>query len=124
MRLLLDTHALIWAIADPGRLSEAASTAVTNPTNHVLVSVASAWEISIKRSLGKLDFTEIETELLDRYRFELAPITLQHTAALAALPHLHRDPFDRMLVAQAHCDGLIIVSRDPQIARYRVETLW
>ncbi len=124
MRLLLDTHALIWAVAAPERLPGEVAEILVDPANEVVVSVASAWEVAIKRSLGKLVFPNVTPALLDRYRFTPLPIDLHHTVAVAGLPDLHRDPFDRMLVAQARTEQLVLVTHDEQVTAYGIDVLW
>lgn len=123
MRLLLDTQVLLWALMNPGRLSTAAIDAIETGENQILVSVASPWEISIKAALGNLAPPEDLELQLKEMRFELLPIALRHTEAVAFLPHHHGDPFDRMLVAQAQVDGLTLVSSDREIRRYPVSLL-
>lgn len=124
MRLLLDTHALIWWMADASELSDRARSAIAERSNEVMVSIASLWEIVIKRALGKLEFPEDVETTLAVEGFGLLPIGFGHLRALESLPTLHRDPFDRMLVAQALADGLVIVSGDPAVARYGAPILW
>jgi PIN domain nuclease of toxin-antitoxin system len=124
VKLLLDTHTLIWMATDPGQLSEPAATAITDPTHDVYVSAVSGWEISIKRARGRLRFPDVNREMLRALRLTELPVTLRHTAGIAALPDHHRDPFDRMLVAQARTDDLTIVTRDPAIASYDVAVHW
>lgn len=120
MRLLLDTQVLIWVLANPERLPAATADALETYENQVLVSVASPWEISIKTALGKLPpIDDLEFLMADKH-FELLPISLSHTAAVASLPHHHRDPFDRMLIAQAQVEGLTLVTSDRDIRRYPV----
>lgn len=124
MRLLLDTHALIWAVAEPARLPPSLHDLVADPATDVLVSAASAWEIAIKVSLDRLEFQPVDARLLDRFRFRLHPVALRHTSEVARLPLVHRDPFDRMLVAQARVDELVLASRDEVFADYDVMTRW
>lgn len=124
MKLLLDTHAVIWAVAAPRHLPDRVVDAVADQANQVLVSVASAWEVAIKRALGKLEFDDITSDLLARFGFDRLEIGLRHTSAVGELPDLHTDPFDRMLVAQATTDDLVLVTRDPRIGEYDVEVLW
>ncbi len=124
MRYLLDTHALIWAVADPDRLPGDVRNTIIDAANVILVSVASAWEVAIKRAIGKLEFTDVTTELLDRYGFERLDIRLDHVAAVGDLPTHHHDPFDRMLVAQASVDDLTIITRDHHVHGYDVPTMW
>ncbi|MHB8507962.1 MAG: type II toxin-antitoxin system VapC family toxin [Candidatus Dormibacteria bacterium] len=123
MRLLLDTHALLWALADPGKLSAAARAAITDADNEVLVSAATTWEIAIKRALGRLEAPAELEEAIDRTGFQALPITVAHTLVAGALPPLHTDPFDRILVAQAQLEGLTLVTRDTRMAAYAVEVL-
>jgi PIN domain nuclease of toxin-antitoxin system len=123
VKLLLDTHVLLWALADPGRLSETSRAAIADPRHAVLVSAASGWEIEIKRALGKLTTPpDLDEQLRSRRLLEL-PIRLRHTAALRTLPPLHRDPFDRMLVAQAIVEDLVLVTADAQVRAYPVRTM-
>src|SRR5689334_10810627 len=118
--LLLDTHALLWWLDDPKQLSKQARRAIRDGTNIVYVSAAVAWEITIKKALGKLDAPDNLEEVLEANRFLPFPITVAHALAVRALPVHHRDPFDRMLIAQALHEGFRLVSRDPEIARYPV----
>lgn len=118
MRLLLDTHVLIWWDED-ARLTAAARSAIET-ADQVYVSAVSDWEIAIKMSLGRLRPTRTIAQAVDEAGFEELPLRLRHTEALAKLPPLHRDPFDRMLAAQALCDRLTLVSRDRTLARYDV----
>jgi PIN domain nuclease of toxin-antitoxin system len=121
VRLLLDTHALIWALANPDRLSPQAAEAIRAEANDVFVSIVSPWEIAIKKSLGKLRAPDDLQVQLDEKRFELLPISLRHTESL---PRHHGDPFDRMLIAQARVEGLSIVTADPSFAGYDVTVVW
>lgn len=125
MRLLLDTHALLWALSAPTRLPAPTSAAIRDPSNAVYVSAASVWEIAIKTALGRLtaDLDEIVQSVV-AVGFEEVPVTLLHARRVFALPPHHRDPFDRMLVAQALEEGLTVVTRDPSFAPYRVPTAW
>ena len=120
MTLSLDTHTFLWWLDDPRLLSEAARKAIGDGKNTVYVSAAVAWEIAIKRSLGKLDAPDdIEAAMLAN-RFLPLPITVPHALAVQKLPEHHRDPFDRLLIAQAREEGFKLVSRDPAIPRYGV----
>jgi PIN domain nuclease of toxin-antitoxin system len=123
LRLLLDTHALLWWLADDLRLDEAARDAVADPASYVAVSAVSAWEISIKKTLGRLEAPDDLAEQLVRHRFDALAITVPHALLAGSLPAHHADPFDRMLVAQAQLERLAIVTRDPNIPRYAVATL-
>lgn len=123
MRLLLDTHALLWSLAEPERIAEDARTAIEDGRNEVLVSAASAWEVAIKRAMGKLEVPDDLGSEIDAAAFGSLAITVEHALAAGALPLHHRDPFDRMLVAQAALEGLTIVTRDPRFEPYEVPTL-
>src|SRR5262249_44817102 len=124
-RLLLDTHALLWALGDPRRLPALVVDSLRDPDNDVYVSAVSTWEIAIKAALGKLEADLAATvRALRAADFEELPITIAHTVRVRTLPDQHRDPFDRLLVAQALEDGLTIVTHDPLVAAYPVSTLW
>jgi PIN domain nuclease of toxin-antitoxin system len=125
LRLLLDTHALLWALEAPHRLPAGIRAAVEDTENEVFASAASAWEIAIKQVLGKLPIPRADLlEMLHRTNLLELPVTLKHAHATRLLPPHHRDPFDRMLVAQAQVEGLSLVSRDPAVRRYQVTVLW
>ena len=125
MRILLDTHALLWALAAPGRLPAGVRYAVQTAENDVYASVASAWDIAIKVALRRLDFDVPSMEnMLAASGIQTLGISFQHTARVAELPPHHRDPFDRMLVAQALCESMILISRDRELGRYGVRILW
>lgn len=123
MNLLLDTHVLLWALGDEARLSQEARDAITDGSNRVLVSAVSAWEITVKKALGKLRAPDDLVAQLERQRFTPLDVTVPHALAVGDLPDHHADPFDRMLVAQARVDSLTLVSRDPQVRRYDVDLL-
>ena len=120
MTLLLDTHVLLWWLEDPSKLSKQAKKAIQDGTNRVYVSAAVAWEIAIKRALGKLDAPDDLEEIMNANRFMSLPVTIPHALAVLALPDYHRDPFDRMLIAQALHEGFRLVTRDQEIAKYHV----
>lgn len=120
MRLLLDTHALLWWMSDPESLSPAARAAITDGSNSVFVSAVTAWEIVVKTALGKLDAPEDLAAALRKNRFTEMPITLEHSLAIRYLPPIHRDPFDRMLIAQALCEQTHLVTRDESMRSYPV----
>ena len=125
MRLLLDTHALLWYLTTPEKLPAAAHRAIQAAENDVYASLASAWEISIKVALRKLEFdAQGLAHALTAVGVEPLGIDLQHTARVAELPQHHGDPFDRMLVAQALCESMTLVSRDRELAKYGVRLLW
>lgn len=121
MKLLLDTHLLLWAAGQPRRLSKAARALIEDAGNELVFSAASLWEITIKCSLGREDF-HVDPRLLRRGLLDNAyqelPITSQHAVAVDALPAIHRDPFDRLLIAQASLEGMLLLTRDAIVARY------
>lgn len=120
MHLLLDTHALIWWLAKNPTFSNTAKDAIANPDNIVFVSAASAWEIAIKKSLGKLQAPDDLKQQLDKQNFTPLAISIDHALAIKHLPHHHKDPFDRILIAPAIHEGLTIVSRDRIFESYDV----
>ena len=128
MRLLLDTHAFIWASTEPIRLPLKVRTALVDPANEVLLSHACVWEIEIKLGLGKLQLLKpIEQIVDDQIRcngLTELPIALRHIYALRQLPRIHRDPFDRLLVAQAISEQARLVSCDPILSRYPAPIFW
>jgi PIN domain nuclease of toxin-antitoxin system len=121
-KILLDTHLLLWTALCPERLSLEARQILADRQNDLIFSVASLWEIAIKRGLGRADFLVdarlLRRGLLDNGYHELA-ITSEHAVAIDGLPSLHRDPFDRLLVAQAMVEGITLLTADPQVARYQ-----
>ncbi len=123
MNLLLDTHTLIWTLADDSELSAAARDAIIDGNNIVFVSAVSVWEISIKKALGKLNAPDTLLEEIERHRFTPLEITLEHADRADKLPPIHLDPFDRMLIAQAQVDQLTLVTRDTDIQKYQVHCL-
>ena len=120
MHLLLDTHTLIWWLANNSTLSSTAKDAIANPDNLVFVSAASAWEIAIKKSLGKLQAPDDLDKQIEDKRFTPLAINIDHALAVENLPHHHQDPFDRILIAQAIHEGLTMVSRDRIFKSYDV----
>ena len=124
MRLMLDTHALIWALEGSRRLSKAARRAIEKPDNEILVSAVSAWEIAIKKAMGKLQVPDDLVEAIDDAGFLRKPLGFAEAKRLQKLPAHHTDPFDRMLICHAMEESCAIVTKDAQIARYAVETLW
>lgn len=128
MRVLLDTHALMWWLLDDPHLPEVPRRVIGDAGTSVLVSSASAWEIATKHRLGKLpEAEEAATELprlLFASRMEVLPITLDHALLAGGLPGPHRDPFDRMLIAQSRIERLPVVTRDPVFMAYGIETVW
>jgi PIN domain nuclease of toxin-antitoxin system len=118
----MDTHALLWWLADEGLTAEVRD-AVAEPANLVMVSAASAWEISIKKALAKLTAPDDIGRQIDEGGFTPLPISIAHGIAAGQLPRHHDDPFDRMLIAQAFAEGLTIVTHDKRFADYHVPTL-
>ena len=123
MILLLDSHALLWAVSDSPTLRRDAREAIQSPTNDVIVSAATVWELAIKRELGRLEAPPDLNGVVARTGFVGLPVTLEDAERAAGLPPHHGDPFDRMLVAQAGRIGAIVVTRDPAFALYGIETL-
>lgn len=127
MKLLLDTHAFLWAVNHKG-LSATATHAFLDPANELHFSAASYWEICIKLSLGKLALASAWRQQFDQEmtvnRIQWLPITKDHCWQVTQLPFLHGDPFDRLLIAQAQVEGMTILSADGQIRQYAVSTLW
>jgi PIN domain nuclease of toxin-antitoxin system len=118
MNLSLDTHVLLWTLSAPERLSKVARNAIEDPANIVFVSAAVAWEIEIKAALGKLRAPSDLLSQLAAARFQELPITIAHALAIKQLPNLHRDPFDRIMLAQAKAAGLTFVTADPEVLQY------
>jgi PIN domain nuclease of toxin-antitoxin system len=121
VKLLLDTHLLLWAAGEPRRLSKQARTLIDNPDNELLFSAASLWEVAIKRGLGREDFKVdarlLRRGLLDNGYSEL-PIRSDHVVATESLPPIHKDPFDRILVAQATVEGITLLTIDSHVSQY------
>jgi len=128
MKLLLDTHAFIWWDSEPARLSSRALSFCQDPGNTLLLSVASTWEMQIKIQIGKLRLGLPLAELIENQQrinsLEMLNIRLEHVLALDQLPPLHRDPFDRLLVAQASAEGASLVTNDPVMANYPITVIW
>jgi PIN domain nuclease of toxin-antitoxin system len=127
MNVLLDTHALVWWFSDSAKLSKRASSIMANPNNTVLVSAAVAWELAIKVNLGKLDALSLVVELpghIEQEGFMELPISVEQAGRAGLLPLHHRDPFDRLLVAQAQALNLPILSGDAVLDRYDVKRIW
>ena len=121
MKLLLDTHLLLWAAGQPERLTAAATKLIDSPANELVFSAASIWEVTIKRGLGRRDFQAdprlLRRGLLDNGYIEL-PILSDHVVAIDSLPPIHKDPFDRLLVAQAIVEGITLLTGDTEVGRY------
>ncbi len=128
MRLLLDTQTFLWSISAPERLRARARRAIESGANEVFVSAASAWEIAIKTRLGRLSLPEdpqrFVTEQMEQNAFQPLPVQIRHALKVIDLPDVHRDPFDRLLVAQAMVEELVLVTNDPQVRRYPVRVVW
>jgi len=128
MKVLLDTHTFLWWITDSPRLSARAREVIRDSNNELFFSTASGWEIAIKAQLGRLQLPDnLEQFIVDQLSLNtilVLPIQLRHALHVYTLPQHHRDPFDRMLVAQSQVENLPILTTDPQIAQYDVETIW
>ncbi|WP_413988068.1 type II toxin-antitoxin system VapC family toxin [Labrys okinawensis] len=121
MKYLVDTHLLLWAASSPGRLSPGAAELLEDPENELIFSAASIWEVAIKSGLGRPDFRVdvrlLRRGLLDNGYAELA-VTSEHAVTIDALPAIHKDPFDRILIAQAMAEGIQLLTSDEVVARY------
>jgi PIN domain nuclease of toxin-antitoxin system len=128
MRLLLDTHVLLWWHDQPAHLTETAYNAINDLGSDVFISVVNGWEIQIKAQLGKLTLPKPLRVLLQEEQatngFRLLPVTIEHIYALDSFPLHHRDPFDRLLIAQAYREGLTLVTHDPKLSPYSISLLW
>ena len=128
MRVLLDTHAFLWWVLEDPRLSARARSLIAAPETDVLISAASAWEIAIKAADRRLDLPEpAQAYVPSRIAangFRELQVTVQHALCAGSLPNIHRDPFDRLLVAQAQVETIPIVTSDPAISRYDVDVIW
>jgi PIN domain nuclease of toxin-antitoxin system len=127
MNLLLDTHTLIWFLNGDGKLSDRVKTTIEDPNNSRIVSIASIWEIAIKISLDKFRFQKGFKYFLDMVEengFDILPVTFEHAMVVSTLEFIHRDPFDRMLIAQCKADKLILATKDENIKRYNIQTIW
>ncbi len=128
MKLLLDTHTLLWWDENNPRLSKAARAALSDPDNTVLLSVITPWEILVKSNLGKLtlqsDVQTLVSGQIRYYGFRLLSVSFEHVLRLQGLPYHHKDPFDRLLIAQALEEGATLITDDSMIAQYGVQVLW
>ena len=128
MKILLDSHALIWAVDDPSQLGRQAEVALRDPANNLFMSAGTAWELSIKIGLGKLTlslpFRQWMGSAMTDLGVSLLPITVDHADEQSRLPKHHGDPFDRLLIAQAHVEGLTIVSNDAVFDQYGAARVW
>lgn len=123
MRLLLDTHIALWWLNDPHKLTDQSLAAFADEPNELLLSAASVWEAAIKEALGGLRIPTPFLEAAESTGLIEVPIRARHAVKAASLPPFHRDPFDRMLVAQALLEGLVLVTRDPLVRQYDVATM-
>ncbi len=123
MILLLDAHAILWTVSEPGSLAVDARSAIESASNDVVVSAGSIWELEIKQALGKIKIEIDLLEELERVGFDILAITAADATSAARLPLHHRDPFDRMLIAQARRLGAVVVTRDAMFDRYEVDIL-
>ena len=126
MKLLLDTHIILWAAGQPEKLSESARTLLTTPENTLFFSAASIWEIVIKRGLGREDFKVDPRRLrkmLVTHGYTELPVTAEHALKVETLPMLHKDPFDRLLLAQAGAEGMLLLTVDASVLQYQESTL-
>lgn len=128
MNILLDTHTFIWWDTEPKQLSARALTLCRDPKNQLILSVVSIWEMVIKIQIGKLQFTKSLAEMVagqqKTNQLVLLPIRLEHALAVESLPLYHKDPFERLLIAQANVENMIILSRDTQFTSYEVQVEW
>jgi PIN domain nuclease of toxin-antitoxin system len=123
MNILLDTHVLIWALENNSTLTDSAVNSIVDGGNMVFVSSASVWEISIKQKLGKLEAPDNLLEEISLHRFTPLHINVDHAQLAGNLPLLHKDPFDRMLIAQSMIEKLVLLTRDESIAKYDINIL-
>jgi PIN domain nuclease of toxin-antitoxin system len=127
VRLLFDTHALVWWASDQAKLSAVALAHLTDPANELWLSAASIWELQIKIALGKftlVDLLDVTVQQQTANGVGLLPITVEHALALRHLPPIHKDPFDRILVAQALAEGASLVTSDAVLSRYPAPVVW
>ena len=123
LRLLLDTHAFVWWLSDVSRLAEGARNAIADPRNDVFVSAVTGWEISVKRAKGRMTAPDNLSAMVEERGFIHLPLTFHHAEQAGNLPMHHRDPVDRMLIAQAQAEGLVLVTRDAVIPLYGIRIM-
>jgi PIN domain nuclease of toxin-antitoxin system len=123
VRLLLDSNALFWTLVEPSRLSPHATREIEDESNEIFVSAVSAWELGVKRAKGKLDMPEDLTSMLAKKNFDHLPVTMPHALAVESLPHQHHDPFDRILIAQAQIENLVLVTSDREMRHYPIAVM-
>jgi len=124
LKLLLDTHAALWWLADDDRIEDDVARHLTDDSNQVLISAVVVWEVAIKRSLGKLEAPDAVGQTLVDAGAQPLPVTIEHAAVVERLPWVHRDPFDRLLAAQALTEDAMIVFRDEPLGQYGVSIVW
>ncbi len=128
MRVLLDTHAFIWWVNEPAKLTQTASALIGDPDNQTLLSAVTAWELTVKHRKGRLDLPDspenIFRSAFTEDGFAPLPIDISHALQVSHLPPIHNDPFDRLLIAQAQVERIPILTSDPNFARYEVEVIW
>ena len=127
MKLLIDTHSLIWFLNGDEKLSRKVKMAIENPENEKFISVGSIWEIAIKISLDKFRFSKGFNHfltLIEENGFAMIPITVEHALILSTLEFIHRDPFDRLLISQCKADNLVLATIDENIKKYQIKTIW
>jgi PIN domain nuclease of toxin-antitoxin system len=128
MKLLLDTHVFIWWDSEPAKLSKKVLSLCRDPGNTLLLSVASAWEMQIKMHLGKMKLDVPLQKIISEQRknngLHIIPVELEHVLALQSLPAHHKDPFDRLLIAQTQAENAVLVSKDKAFTRYQIDLVW
>jgi PIN domain nuclease of toxin-antitoxin system len=127
MNLLLDTHTLIWLLEGDSNLSQTAKAAIENPDNTNFVSIATVWEMAIKVSIGKLEMQaplNMLKTLMELNGIETLPVSIEHALLVSKLPFYHKDPFDRLLIAQAINENMPLLTRDEKFSHYDVRILW
>ena len=122
-RLLLDTHAFVWWLTDASKLTKGARAAIASPRNDIFVSAITGWEIAVKRARGRMRAPDNLSAIIEERGFTHLPLTFHHAELAGNLPKHHRDLFDRLLVAQAQAEGLVLVTRNARIPRYGARTL-
>jgi PIN domain nuclease of toxin-antitoxin system len=128
LKYLLDTHTLLWYTLNDSQLSSTATKLIIDQNNEILISPASYWEVAIKVSIGKLTLHQAYTDFIDvclnQYEFQILPIMPEHTTAVITLPFHHKDPFDRLLIAQAMVEKIPIISVDTALDKYEIQRTW
>jgi PIN domain nuclease of toxin-antitoxin system len=123
LKLLIDTHVLLWALCLPDKLKEQTIEIIQNENNIIYVSIATLWELQIKESINKIKLPDDFFDVLTEAGYEILPITVQHLKELKVLPNHHRDPFDRILIAQAKTEQLKLITQDQEIFKYEVQVI-